>query len=154
MKIRVFGLLASAAVLAVAISASSVEAREAGFFFAPFFAQSPWYHQPRWRGPYHASPRRRSYAAPKKAVASTERRQIQTRRRSKAALAIPPRITRPQPVGCERAEAIVAEYGFKNIKAEGCTEPKLQFSATRDGKIFSIEIVGATGELAKVRRHR
>jgi len=157
MKVRVLALLGSAALLAVVISASSVQARQGGFFFAPFFAQTPWpSYQPRWRGRYYASPRRRYYAAPRKskAVASTQRKQMQTRRKSKAALAISPKVTRPQPVGCERAEAIVAEYGFKNIKAETCTEPTLQFSATRDGKSFSIEIVGASGELATVRRHR
>ena len=52
-----------------------------------------------------------------------------------------------------QAETIVAEFGFKNIKAEACTGPIFDF-ATRDGKPFSIQIVAASGELAQVRRHR
>jgi hypothetical protein len=41
---------------------------------------------------------------------------------------------------------------IKNIKGELCTGKNLGFSATRDGKPFSIEIVAANGELAKVQR--
>jgi hypothetical protein len=156
-NLRVPVLLACAALLAFGLSASQAQARQGGFFFAPFFAPSPWpYYEPRWRRRYYAPPRRRYYAPPRKrkAVASTQRKQIQTRRKSKAALAIPPETTRPQPVGCDRAETIVAEFGFKNIKAEACTGPIFDFSATRDGKPFSIQIVAASGELAQVRRHR
>jgi hypothetical protein len=153
-NVRVLVLLACASLLAVVISVSQVQARQSGrFFFAPYFAPSPWpYYEPRWRGRYYAPPRRRHYAPPRKrkAVASTQRKLIQTRKKSKAALAVP----RSRPVGCERAEAIVAEYGFTNIKVEGCTGPTFDFSATRDGKPFSIQIVAANGELAKVRRHR
>jgi hypothetical protein len=157
-NVRLLVLLACASLLAAVISVSQVQARQSGgFFFAPYFAPSPWsYYEPRWRGRSYAPPRRRHYAPPRKrkAVASTQRKLIQTRKKSKAALAAPPTTTRSRPVGCERAEAIVAEYGFTNIKAESCTGPTLDFSATRDGKPFSIQIVAANGELAKVRRHR
>jgi hypothetical protein len=156
--VRVRASLACAALLVAVMSAAQVQARQGGgFFFAPFFAPSPWsYYEPRWRGRYYAPPRRRYYAPQRrrKAVASTQRKLIQTRRKNRAALAIPPRTTRSQPIGCERAEAIVAEYGFTNIRAEVCTGPTFDFSATRDGKPFSIQIVAADGELAKVRRHR
>jgi hypothetical protein len=156
--VRVLALLACAALLTVVMSAAQVQARQSGgFFFAPFFAPPPWsYYEPRRRGRYYAPPRRRHYAPPRrrKAVASTQRKLIQTRNKTKAALAIPPRTARSQPIGCERAEAIVAEYGFTNIKAEVCTGTTFDFSATRDGKPFSIQIVAANGELAKVRRHR
>jgi hypothetical protein len=59
-----------------------------------------------------------------------------------------------QSVNCEKAQAIVSEFGFKEIKAEVCEGATLHFSATRDGKPFSIQIVAANGEFAKVQRHR
>ena len=59
-----------------------------------------------------------------------------------------------QSVNCEKAQAIVSEFGFKEIKAEVCSGAIFHFSATRDGKPFSIQIEAANGELAKVQRHR
>src|SRR5262245_15821511 len=41
-------------------------------------------------------------------------------------------------VDCEKARAIVADYGFKDIRAENCSGGTLGFTATRDGKPFSI----------------
>jgi hypothetical protein len=55
-------------------------------------------------------------------------------------------------VDCEKAQLIVADYGFKDIKAESCTGDTLGFSATRDGKPFSIRILAADGEFAEVKR--
>jgi hypothetical protein len=55
-------------------------------------------------------------------------------------------------VSCDKARGIVAEYGFKDIKADSCSGKTYGFSATRDGKSFSIKIVAANGELAEVRR--
>jgi hypothetical protein len=57
-------------------------------------------------------------------------------------------------ITCERAQVIVAEYGFKDIKAELCAGKTFGFSAMRDGKPFSIKIVAVSGELAKVQRLR
>ena len=59
-----------------------------------------------------------------------------------------------QSVSCEKAQAIVSEFGFKEIKADLCVGATFHFSATRDGKPFSIQIEAANGELAKVQRHR
>jgi hypothetical protein len=71
------------------------------------------------------------------------------------ALAIPRGSTRVQhPISCEKAQAIVAEYGFKDIKAEMCSGTTLGFSASRDGKPFSIRIIAANGEFEEVRRLR
>ena len=56
------------------------------------------------------------------------------------------------PVDCDKAQLIVADYGFKDIKAESCTGDTLGFSATRDGKPFSIRILAADGEFAEVKR--
>lgn len=55
-------------------------------------------------------------------------------------------------VSCDKARGIVAEYGFKDIKADSCSGKTYGFSATRDGKNFLIKIVAANGELAEVRR--
>jgi hypothetical protein len=55
-------------------------------------------------------------------------------------------------VNCDKARGIVADYGFKDIKADICSGKTLGFSATRDGKSFLIKIVAANGELAEVRR--
>ena len=49
-------------------------------------------------------------------------------------------------------QTIIADYGFKDIKAELCAGKNLSFFATRDWKPFSIEIIAANGELAKVQR--
>jgi hypothetical protein len=56
--------------------------------------------------------------------------------------------------GSEKAQAIVGEYGFKEIKADVCLGATFYFSATRDGKPFSVQIEAANGELARVQRHR
>jgi hypothetical protein len=55
-------------------------------------------------------------------------------------------------VSCDKARGIVADYGFRDIKADSCSGKTYGFSATRDGKSFSIKIVAANGELAEVRR--
>jgi len=59
-----------------------------------------------------------------------------------------------QAVNCEKAQVMVSEFDFKEIKAEMCEGATLHFSATRDGKPFSIQIFAANGELAKVERQR
>jgi hypothetical protein len=55
-------------------------------------------------------------------------------------------------VDCHKAQLIVADYGFKDIKAESCSGGTLGFTATRDGKPFSIRISAADGEFAEVKR--
>jgi hypothetical protein len=55
-------------------------------------------------------------------------------------------------VDCEKAQVIVADYGFKDIKTENCSGDTVGLSATRDGKPFSIRIFAADGEFAEVKR--
>jgi hypothetical protein len=62
------------------------------------------------------------------------------------------RVVSVNTVDCEKAQAIVADYGFKNIRAENCSGGTLGFTATRDGKPFSIRIFAADGEFAEVKR--
>ena len=135
---------------------SEAQARDE-FYFSPYFA--PWpghYYRPAWRQRYYAPPRKR------KVGRSTSRSVTSSRRRQRAALAVPRKPMRTelrmktvqQPVSCEKAQAIVSEYGFREIKAEICEGATFHFSATRDGKPFSIQIEAASGEFAKVWRHR
>ena len=125
------------------------------FYFSTYFA--PWpghYYRPAWRQRYYAPPRKR------KVGRSASRSVTSSRRRQRAALAVPRMRTEPrmksvqQAVSCEKAQAIVGEYGFREIKAQMCEGATFHFSATRDGKPFSIQIEAANGELAKVQRHR
>ncbi|HEX3217176.1 MAG TPA: hypothetical protein VHR67_09960 [Aestuariivirgaceae bacterium] len=82
--------------------------------------------------------------------ASRDRRHVRARPRSAAQ-----QVATVEPenaVDCEKAQLIVADYGFKDIKAESCSGETLGFSATRDGKPFSIRILAADGEFAEVKR--
>jgi hypothetical protein len=76
-----------------------------------------------------------------------ERRQTRARPRAQVANASP-----ANAVDCAKAQLIVADYGFKDIKAESCSGDTLGFSATRDGKPFSIRILAVDGEFAEVKR--
>jgi hypothetical protein len=77
-----------------------------------------------------------------------ERRQARTRAKAQQVANAAP----VNAVDCEKAQLIVADYGFKDIKAESCSGDTLGFSATRDGKPFSIRILAADGEFAEVKR--
>ena len=57
-------------------------------------------------------------------------------------------------IDCAKARVIVADYGFKDIKAESCSGDTLDFGATRDGKRFFIKIFATDAEFAEVRRLR
>ena len=159
------------ALLAGFIFCSHVEARQGGFggfFFGPFWSYEP----PAWRHRYYAPSRKRYYASRKRrfserrrfsrsanrraalAIAKTRNAQGMARKLPQNAVAVPNGPTGALPsITCEKAEAIVAEYGFKQIKAELCIGESFEFHATRDGKPFLIEIE-ANGELAKVKRLR
>jgi hypothetical protein len=146
-------LLASLiAVSAAFATASHVEARQG---FNSFFWSGPYYEPAPRAQRYYAPPRDQNYVpSRKKKVLRSEGRRSSKSSRHRAALAVPneARDTLP-PITCERAQAIVAEYGFKDVKMQICTEKNFEFRAMRDGKSFSIKIE-ANGELAKVQRLR
>ena len=166
------------ALLAGLIFSTGVEARQGGFggfFFGPIWS-GPYYEPPPWRQRYYAPPRKRYYApSRKRKVVRSERRKVSqstnrraalviakpkaqriaSRERPQKAVAVPNGATGALPsITCEKAQAIVAEFGFKQIKAELCIGENFEFHATRDGKPFLIEIEAANGELAKVQRLR
>jgi hypothetical protein len=160
-------LFAGVTLLGIGVSTTELEAGQGygGFFFAPFFA--PYYEPPPWRPRYYAPPRKRHYAqSRRKANLSAQRKPTQSRNGHQAALALPRKASRPEPpitaqvettpatasMGCRKSQAIVAEYGFKDVKPEVCVGTQHSFNATRDGKPFWIKIVA--GELAAVKRLR
>lgn len=55
-------------------------------------------------------------------------------------------------IGCDSAAAIVAEYGFSDVREQDCSSDIYRFSAMRDGTAYSIGVTAATGEIAEVSR--
>src|SRR5262245_5111680 len=143
-------LLTCAMLLVACMYSSEVQAARDEFYFAPFFA--PWpgqYYRPAWRNRYYAPSRKR------KVVRDIRHNPTQFRKRQHTALAVPRGPTRVlQSISCEKAQAVIADYGFKDIKAEVCTGTTFGFTASRDGKPFSIRILAANGEFELVRRLR
>jgi hypothetical protein len=122
--------------------ATRVEARQG---FGGFFWSGPYYEPSSGRQRYHAPSRKRK-------VVRSERRRLSKSPKSRVALAVPNEATRDlQLITCEKAETIVAEFGFEHIEVQHCAEKNFEFRAMRDGKHFSIKIK-ANGELAKVQR--
>jgi hypothetical protein len=132
--------------------ATRVEARQG---FGGFFWSGPYYEPSSGRQRYHAPSRKRHYApSRKRKVVRSERRRFSKSPKSRVALAVPNEATRDlQLITCEKAETIVAEFGFEHIEVQHCAEKNFEFRAMRDGKHFSIKIK-ANGELAKVQRLR
>jgi hypothetical protein len=140
------------ALLAAFAFPSHVEARQG---FGGVFWSGPYYEPPARRQRYYAPPRKRHYASSrKKRVVRSERRRFSKSPERRAALAVPSEATGDlSSITCERAEAIVTEFGFKQVEVQLCTGKNFEFRAMRDGKPFSIK-VKANGELAKVQRLR
>ena len=161
--IRGWAVIASVSIIAcVAASEASAEQRNwfgpsggRSMFWGNMFAPQPMFYPP---------PRQALLAAPSHREVHRDFRPRRRRRgrrgrrgapgASTAALAgataaIP---ATSAPVTCERAQAIVAEYGFTEIQPQTCEGRTYGFSATRDGKPFLIKIVAADGELAEVKK--
>ena len=142
----------------------SAEAARRGFWFG-WFEPEPFYFPSPWRNRRYVLHRK---DRPKKKIARPAQskiarpvqrkiaRPVQRKTDVKALRAAEVAKSKPalleHRVSCEAAQAIVADYGFKDIKVESCSGKLLDFSAMRDGKAFSIKIVARDGELAAVRR--
>jgi hypothetical protein len=126
---------------------------EAGQGFGGFFWSRPYYEPPSGRQRYYAPSRKRLYTqSRKRKVVRSERRRSRKSPKTRVALAVPNDTTGDlRSITCEKAESIVAEFGFKDIEVQLCAERNFEFRAMRDGKQFSIKIK-ANGELAKVQR--
>jgi len=156
-------MIACVAIIAcVAASEASAEQRNwfgpsrgRSMFWGGMFAPQPMFHPPPRQRYYRAPSRRnvhRDTRARSKVVRSnpSAKRTRRTAALTGATSAIP--AAAAGRVTCERAQAIVAEYGFTEIQPETCEGRTYDFTATRDGKPFSIKIVAADGELAEVRK--
>jgi hypothetical protein len=162
--IRGLAMIACIAIVAcVAASEASAEQRNwfgpsggRSMFWGGMFAPQPtFYPPPRQR--YYRAPSRRSSVHRERPRAKVVRASPSSAKRSPrtaalvgATSAIP--AAAEGRVTCERAQAIVAEYGFTEIQPETCEGRTYGFTATRDGKPFSIKIVAADGELAEVKK--
>lgn len=61
--------------------------------------------------------------------------------------------TGPQgPASCTKAQDVVADYGFGNVKPETCQGKLYAFSALRDGKTYRVQVSAATGEITEVKK--
>ena len=131
----------------------SAEAGRRGFWFG-WFEPEPFYFPSPWRNRRYVLHRK---DRPKKKVSTSCRGRLldlcRGRLDVKALRAAEVAESKPalleHRVSCEAAQAIVADYGFKDIKVESCSGKLLDFSAMRDGKAFSIKIVARDGELAQ-----
>lgn len=56
------------------------------------------------------------------------------------------------PARCKWVETQVSEYAFENVKVRSCEGSAYTFEATREGKVFTIYMSIATGELLKVEK--
>jgi len=163
--IRILAMIACVAIMAcVAAAEASAEQRNwfgpsggRSTFWGGFFAPQPTFYPPS-RQRYYRSPSRRSVnrdsrprAKVVRASPSAAKRTRRTAALAGATSAIPAAAVAGR-VTCERAQEIVAEYGFTEIQPETCEGRTYDFSATRDGKPFSIRIVAADGELAEVKK--
>jgi hypothetical protein len=157
-------VIASVSIIAcVAASEASADQRNwfgpsggRSMFWGNMFAPQPmFYPPPRQRYYYRPPPHREVHRdlRPKSKVTRTARTQKSTGRAAALAGATSaiPAVTGGH-VTCERAQAIVAEYGFTEIQPQTCEGRTYGFSATRDGKPFSVKIVAADGELAEVKK--
>jgi hypothetical protein len=159
-------LLLACAMLAGSSAFSTARAQGFGFFLPPpmYAPPPPPYYGPDFYEPYYQrAPRRyrsqRQHQAPalrrKKSVRAE--RKAPLRKDRQAALTVPskaPAKATASSSGCEKAQASVAEFGFTEIKPQGCTGKTALFRAMRDGKSFDIQVQPASGELTKVQRLR
>ncbi|MGI9462883.1 MAG: hypothetical protein ACR2OM_03035, partial [Aestuariivirgaceae bacterium] len=53
-------------------------------------------------------------------------------------------------ISCQKAQEIVAGFGFSDIEAKSCNGKSYDFAAKRDGKPFTITLSSASGELTEV----
>jgi DNA-binding transcriptional regulator YdaS (Cro superfamily) len=92
--------------------------------------------------------RRKALLVKRQATLKQERAKL---RQQTAARASPTEEAASGTITCDAARAVVADFGFTEVKPELCQGKRLRFGAIRDGNRFSIE-VAANGELTKVQR--
>src|SRR5215207_1034954 len=53
---------------------------------------------------------------------------------------------------CNKAKSIIGKYGFEDIETNSCEGKVYHFSATRNGKRFSVKINALTSELTEIKK--
>lgn len=55
-------------------------------------------------------------------------------------------------LSCEKAAAVISDYGFSDVAPASCAGKVYAFNAKRDGKSFAIKLNAASGELSEVKK--
>lgn len=55
-------------------------------------------------------------------------------------------------LSCDKAEQLVAGYGFANVKPASCSGATYAFNAVRDGKSYAVKLDSGSGELTEVKK--
>jgi hypothetical protein len=116
----------------------------------------PEYYEPEYQP-------RRQYQRPVRPYKARKQRQQQqdvvTYDEQEAKEIAPEPVKKPKPVekkaagmSCDKAAKIVAEYGFKSVKASSCKGSVYSFKGSRDGKSYSIKLSSKSGELTEVKK--
>ncbi|MCA3556453.1 hypothetical protein [Aestuariivirga sp.] len=56
------------------------------------------------------------------------------------------------PLSCEKATEVVSGFGFASVEASSCTGKLYAFKARRGGRIFTIKLDPASGEITEVKK--
>jgi hypothetical protein len=116
------------------------------------YEYEPDYYEPQYQ------PRR--YQRPSRPYVARKRQQQQN---EAAAYDEPSAVSeseiKPEPVkkkatgiSCDKAAKIVADYGFKSVKAASCKGQIYSFKGSRDGKAYTIKLSAKSGELTEVKK--
>ena len=132
------------------------------FFFAPppppppypydFYDPYPYYETNPYQNyearPYR-EPRQRNLGKKARRKVVNEPRSAKPQRKA-VALTVSP----SKAVTCDKAQTIIAEYGFSEIVPKSCSGRTRDFRAMRDGKAFEVRVLASNGELEKVQKLR
>ena len=131
------------------------------FFFAPpqppppypYDFYDPYYYEPNPYQNYHVHPQEHRQGDLRK---KTRRKVVNQPKSSKhqrraVAFAVTPPV---RTISCDKAQTIIAEYGFKEIVPQSCSGKTRDFRAMRDGKTFEVRVLASDGELEKVQKLR
>lgn len=55
-------------------------------------------------------------------------------------------------ISCDKAQKVVAGFGFSDVKPAACSGAIYAFNAVRDGKPYAIKLNSASGELTEVKK--
>ena len=107
-------------------------------------------YEPDYEGeePVYIAPTKKKTAkaapAPKSPVSAVEKKAVRSTGKKTASSATA--------ISCDKAQKIVAGYGFANVKPMTCSGQVFAFNAKRSGNTYVIKLNSASGELTEVDR--